>query len=155
MYKAVSRKLSPADDCANIRKFSESRGKRGNQQAVNKKMLAGGKMFVSLQQIWSPKCWVDGPVRVRRQNRLGVKRESGENPEQSRCCELRDAAAPREGEPLCAAIGAWEGRAAESKSEDLPSRWIEGFRGKSRKSMTRRVLARVASLFAVSCRKLF
>lgn len=51
----------------------------------------------------------------------GVKRESGESPEQSRCCELIRTAAPNK-KPLCDAIVAWEGRAAESKSEDLPSR---------------------------------
>jgi hypothetical protein len=51
----------------------------------------------------------------------GVKRESGENPEQSRCCELIRTAAPNK-KPLCDAIVAWEGRAAESESEDLPSR---------------------------------
>jgi hypothetical protein len=51
----------------------------------------------------------------------GVKRESGENPEQSRCCELIRTAAPNT-KPLCDAIAAWEGRAAESESEDLPSR---------------------------------
>ena len=51
---------------------------------------------------------------------LGVKRESGESPEQSRCCELIGTAAP-ETKPLCDDIVVWEGRAAESESEDLPN----------------------------------
>ncbi len=54
-------------------------------------------------------------------NPRGVKRESGESPEQSRCCELIGTAAPNT-KPLCGAIAAWEGRAAESESEDLPNR---------------------------------
>ncbi len=54
-------------------------------------------------------------------NPRGVKRESGESPEQSRCCELIGTAAPNT-KPLCGAIATWEGRAAESESEDLPSR---------------------------------
>ena len=84
-----------------------------------KKDLAVEKIFVSLHSIWSPKHSVAEPARARRMSAIGVKRETGGNPVQSRCCELRQSAARIK--PLCVAIGAWEGRAAESKSEDLPS----------------------------------
>ena len=69
--------------------------------SVEKKDLAGEKNVVSLHSIWSPKRMCRSPCSGRGANELGVKRESGESPEQSRCCELRSAAAPENGEPLC------------------------------------------------------
>ena len=49
-------------------------------------------------------------------NRRPIKRESGENPEQSRCCKLR-----LNGTEIYATNPVdWEGLGCRSKSEDLP-----------------------------------
>jgi ribonucleoside-triphosphate reductase len=61
-----------------------------------------------------------------------VKRELGETPKQSRCCEIQSKAVLQK--PLCRAIAAWEGgRPSKEKSEDLPNHTFESFRGKSRR----------------------
>ena len=61
-----------------------------------------------------------------------VKRELGETPKQSRCCEIQTKAVLQK--PLCRAIAAWEGgRPSKEKSEDLPNHTFESFRGKSRR----------------------
>ncbi len=51
-----------------------------------------------------------------------MKRESGENPEQTRCCKLHQKALCNKTQQIhYLPIGVWEGGTERSKSEDLPT----------------------------------
>ena len=92
---------------------------------------------------------------------LGVKRESGESPEQSRCCELFHTAAPQKRTTVRrhSRMGRPGRRGASQKTcqvvtEQAPS-MIKSFRGKSWKSMVAKCRHAQHPFSPVSLRKLF
>ena len=81
---------------------------------VNKKILNSQfsilNYYLSLQSIWSH-CFHRNPLRT------SVKRESGENPGQSRCCEFEHKTAALQKTSLHGVIAVWEGEGERRTSQ--------------------------------------